>query len=400
MKGLLCYALIFSVAFAASGCWDANEIEDIGISTAMAIDMTPDGSIKVTLQILNPSNISPTGGGVGGGGSAGGNTYWNVSGTGENITQAISRITNNLPRHLYLAQNNIIIIGENLARNGMGNLIDYFVREPTMRLTNYIFISKGDASDILSIQPNLDKLLSQEILESIITTAIKNTAPSQLKDIAACFLGPSSSFVTTKIEGTPKTPQFVGKSQIDQTNPETNKQINMQGLAVIKEGKLVGFLTQHESYGYMLIANKAPRILINIRCDDGKTNIGVDMFRASTSTKPEIVDGNLVYNINVKAEGNITEVRCNVNFTEEKNIEKINRQVEKELEDHILVTVKHAQELNSDFLYFLEIFHRSYPKEYKTYKDSWDEIFPNIKLNIKVDFNVRRYGINMQPIQE
>ncbi|MDI6601097.1 MAG: hypothetical protein QME46_04870 [Thermoanaerobacteraceae bacterium] len=51
--------MILLIAITAAGCWDEKEIEDIGISTAMAIDRTPDGSIKVTLQILNPTNISP-----------------------------------------------------------------------------------------------------------------------------------------------------------------------------------------------------------------------------------------------------------------------------------------------------------------------------------------------------
>ncbi len=402
MKRLLCYLLIFSSLFVLPGCWDASEIEDLGISTAIAVDRVSNGQIQVTLQILNPAHISPSGGGVGGGTGGKGAEYWNVSGTGDNISQALSKISDSLPKKLYLAQNNIIIIGEEMARSGFGNLIDYLIREPTTRLTNYVFVSRGKASDILSIPPNLEELPSDEIQESIYTIALKNTAPSQMKDVAACFIGPTSSFVTAKIEGIPRIPQQPADgNQTSQNNPEANKQINLQGLAVIKEGKLVDFLTQDESYGYMLITNKAPRIVFNVGCPGVENaDVAIDVIRAVTKTNVKIENGRLIYNIGVKAEGNISEITGDLDVLNEKNIEIINKEVEKGLADRIKITIERAQDLDSDFLGFLPIFHRTYPKEYKIYKDSWNKIFPNVGFNIKVHYATRRYGVNTRSIQE
>ncbi len=401
MKRLMCFVLIFSLLFTITGCWDARDIEDIALSSAMAIDKTPDGKIKVTLQIINPANISPTGGGVGGGGIGQGSKYWNVSGTGNTISQAISKISNSMPKTFYLAQNNIIIIGESLAKSGFGKLLDSTVREPTIRLTNYVLISKGYAYDILAIPPNIEEVLSSEILESITTLAFANTVPSQIKDIAACFIGPSSCFATTKIEGVAKSPQPEQGNQSGKNDPESDKQINLQGLAIVKKGKLIDYLTQNESYGYALIKNKVPRLDITVTYPGIKNSqIGIHIIRAISNTSAEIKDGKLIYNVKVNAEGDITEIACDLNVLNPQNIDKINKAVEKKLSDYIHITFNKAQNLDADFLEFLNIFRKSYPKEYKIYKNRWDELFPTIQLNVKVEYNTRRHGVNSRSIQE
>ncbi|WP_350338270.1 Ger(x)C family spore germination C-terminal domain-containing protein [Clostridium caldaquaticum] len=38
-------------------------------------------------------------------------------------------------------------------------------------------------------------------------------------------------------------------------------------------------------------------------------------------------------------------------------------------------------------------------KEWKKLKDKWDEIFPEVKVSVSVDFVIRRTGMTGAPIQ-
>ncbi|HEX3012265.1 MAG TPA: Ger(x)C family spore germination protein, partial [Syntrophomonadaceae bacterium] len=69
-----------------SGCWDAEEINELGFVLSVAIDKAEDG-YKVTAQIAKPETYSKTPSGSGGG-SQKEKPFWLVSATGKSIFEA------------------------------------------------------------------------------------------------------------------------------------------------------------------------------------------------------------------------------------------------------------------------------------------------------------------------
>ena len=46
---------------------------------------------------------------------------------------------------------------------------------------------------------------------------------------------------------------------------------------------------------------------------------------------------------------------------------------------------------------FSKEFYRKYPKQKKTIENHWDEMFPEVEVNINVDAHIRRQGFINEP---
>jgi spore germination protein KC len=127
------------------GCWSRRELNSLSISQAIAVDLEPDGKIVLTFLFVKPDSGQKQMGG----GSGSGMSYVLVSEKGETLFDTQRDIYLSLPRKLFMGQNSLVIYSEQAARAGLGPLMDLFFRHKDFRLTNYVFVTRGKASDML-----------------------------------------------------------------------------------------------------------------------------------------------------------------------------------------------------------------------------------------------------------
>ncbi len=78
------------------------------------------------------------------------------------------KIANKTSRRLYFAHNQVLVIGEDLARKGVTPLFDLIERDPEVRTDFYVLVAKGaKASDLLKIKTPIEKLPGTEMRESV-----------------------------------------------------------------------------------------------------------------------------------------------------------------------------------------------------------------------------------------
>jgi spore germination protein KC len=58
----------------------------------------------------------------------------------------------------------------------------------------------------------------------------------------------------------------------------------------------------------------------------------------------------------------------------------------------ILAAFEKARELDADIFGFGDAVYQRYPKEWESMKDRWDEIFPDIELEISIQAKLRLMG--------
>ena len=159
----------------------------------------------------------------------------------------------------------------------------------------------------------------------------------------------------------------------------------LDNLAIFKDNKLKGYLNRDESIAYNLIKNKAASILITKECEKNKY-----MTVEATDIKSDISTKNKEINIKVKMTGNINENMCSIKLNEEKNIKKIEKDLNKYIEEKIKTSINNIRKnYNSDIFGFLDTIYKTDYNTYKEIKDNWyDEEFQNIKINIKASINI------------
>ena len=154
MKGLVALFLLICM-FLLSGCWDQKELNDIALIEGVGIDKAKDGQVEVTVSMIVPQAQSA--GGDGGGGKGAGGTHLVVVryAKGVTVAKAMEQLQTKIPRKIFLGHLQAIVISEKVAKEGITDYLDLFLRHPRPSTHTYVFISKGSAKELLSLQTEL-----------------------------------------------------------------------------------------------------------------------------------------------------------------------------------------------------------------------------------------------------
>ena len=153
MKKIL--IIIFSVFF-LTGCYDYNDLSDLGIITGVGIDFQND-KFLVTYEIVSTKKN---------GNSSEGSKTYQVSATGDTIAKAFLNAGELMDKVAYFDHVEIIVMDSNIARNYMKELGEYIVRSPKFRNEVYTAIVKNTtAKEVISKTNDVKPLASSYIVE-------------------------------------------------------------------------------------------------------------------------------------------------------------------------------------------------------------------------------------------
>jgi len=82
-----------------------------------------------------------------------------VQGTGCNVFEAFRDVVLKFDRRLFVSHNKVVIIGEDLAKNGVAEHIDELFRDREQRETAHVLIAKGaKAYEVMGISSGLESI--------------------------------------------------------------------------------------------------------------------------------------------------------------------------------------------------------------------------------------------------
>lgn len=205
IKKTICLLIIISLILPLEGCWSRKELNELAIVLAAGLDSTPEGNIVLTVQIARPSALGGSQSGQQSGGGAQQNNVWVVSQEGESVLDATRYLESKVPRHIYWGHTVILILGEQLAREGIRKSINFFSRSPHTRETIWVMAARGEARDVLNSHSELESTSAQSA-GRMIRAGIG--VPVMLKDLSMMLADKGINPVLPRIELTPSgTPQ-------------------------------------------------------------------------------------------------------------------------------------------------------------------------------------------------
>jgi spore germination protein KC len=389
------WLLIIGIMLLMTGCWNRRELNELSIAVAMGLDKATDGQIMVTVQLVNPGEIASK---KAAGSSGAPVTTFRME--GHSIFEALRRLTLKLNRKIYLSHLRMLIIGEELARNGIANPIDHLSRDHEMRTDFAIVIAKNaraeDMLDILTPQEKIpaNKLYSSlRVGEEAWASTSKVSLDMLLDDLASEGKNPALTGLLMKGK------HSEGKKMTNLQVTDTETILYYGGFAVFRKDKLIGWLKEDDSKGYNYIRDKVKSTVIVNKCSDGY--IEVELIQSKTKVKGALTErGKPKITIEVEGEGNVGDVSCDIDMTDPATIPRIEEMAEKHMKKVIEGVVHTAQsKYKSDILGFGDTIHRAYPKQWKEWKQDWEPIFQNMSVQVNVNMEIRRIGTIKQPIK-
>ncbi|WP_339799765.1 Ger(x)C family spore germination protein [Paenibacillus sp. FSL R5-0744] len=382
---LLCVVILIQLF--VTGCWSRRELNDLAIAVGIGIDKIGD-QYQVSAQVVLPSQIA---------GSKGGSPQSPVNlykATGNTVYEALRKITTLSPRKIYISHLRILVLGEDLAKEGISSVLDFMSRDTDTRNDYFIVVAKDTkAEDTLKILTSLEKIPAVRLFSSL-ETSEKQWAPTSTVTLGTLITelvskGKNPVLTGVVINGNVD----VGQTQKNVETVDSPTELKYSGLAVFKEDKLIGWLNPEESKVYNYLTNKVKSTVFYIQCPEGK-KVSLDVFEAHSKIKGSMHNDNPEISIEQHIESDIGEVQCrNLDLTNPKTITELEQIANQKVVHLFETTIKKVQqEFKSDILGFGEVIHRSNPQAWKKLKDNWDQTFVNLPVSVKTDIKIRQLG--------
>lgn len=383
MKRGIFILLILSIFL--TGCWNRRELNELAITLALGIDKSEDEYL-VSAQVVVPSEVSMSGG-------KGGSPVTLIQARGETVYEAIRKMTKVLSRKMYPGHLRMLVISESLAKEGIGDPLDLISRDWELRSDFYVAIARDStAEEILNIQTPLETIPANKMFNTL-KVSEENWAATvgvTLDELIIDLRSDGKEAVLTGILVTGKQELGSSKQNVETITPAAI--IKLDDLAVFRDDKLVGWLTEDESRGYNGIVNQVKNTVGTVSCPEGgKANIEVLSFK--TKVKGNVKNGSPEVDAQVKIEANVGALECQIDLTKPESIKTLEKAYEKAVEETINHSITSVQEkYETDIFGFGNAIHRSNPKEWKKMKKQWDQHFTELPVNVKVDVKILKTG--------
>ncbi len=391
---------LLTIAILLSGCWDRLELEDRAVILGVAIDKLEPGMsedendvthlnesnpaknqdrIRVTVQIALPGRI-PLGPGEGGGGKSGStNPLWIIGVSGHTIDDALMNLQQQVSSRLFFGHLRVIVISEELAKDGIANINDYFRRNPEVRRMAWMMVSSGKAEQIIRAQPPLERVPTVYLI-SMLDNAVKMGKYPQE------FVGRFWSNVSKIGE----------EGVLPYVKIKKEEVVELAGIAMFNGDRMVGSTKPLEIAAYMGIKGLNPGGYRGVIPFHG-TAITIYVTHRTSKVRLRIRDGQPEFNIRIRHEANIEEkTNENVELRNESvlhEIERVDSEWSKRLHESLIAK---SQQLGADIFGFGELVRAKQP----TYWDRnirtaerWQIMYKQIPIHVDVKIVIRRVGM-------
>lgn len=392
MKSILLISILFFCSFFLTGCWDYRELNNVAIVTGIAVDKEDD-EYQVTVLIANSKQAQDS--------STQGEAQNIVyQGKGKSMMEGISEINSISPKEAYIGHLSVVVMSEEVAREGILDIADFLMRSPQSRKRFHFIISKdAKAGDVLKILSPLESFPSQNIANNLQTTskiqaaAIDVLYSKFLSDVITPGISPVLPVIT--IDGSVK--EGSSEENLKQSNPKTT--LKLEPNAIFRNDKLVGFASDEEARAINLINNQVVLNNVSIPCDGTNAVIRISASQASRDLSFE--NGEAVIHLNVNETGYITEINCDRDLSDMKVIDEFEKQVTKNIEEALYEAIDALQnKYQSDVLGIGNMIYKHNPKYWKKVSKDWDtNEFRNLKIKVNVKFGLNAKGSLEQTIR-
>lgn len=363
-----------------SGCYNYRELNELGITTAVSIDYK-DNNFYVIAEVINPIKQQDAS-------SSNNSPFVNYNSSSSSLQDAFRKVVLESPRQLYAAQLEIIVLSEEVVNNHLEEVLEYFARDPETRTEIKIIVAKTeDSTKAITLQTLLTSLSSSNIIKSLDlqSKVLGMSYPVTLNELLNMYIDPYLEVVLPSM--TLYGNYEIGDEKENITTSSPKAIVKIDGSTITKDNKILGYLDLEESKILNLINDKLKETIIKMNYYDGYIIFEPNRIKVSR----ELDIKNNIIKINISGYSKTKEIQSNINVKDPKEVEKLNKALNMELEKKITDTFNSIREkYGTDVFGFQELYYRTNYKYFKENCTNWYEnIYPKIKLEVKA--NVRLY---------
>lgn len=370
MRKRILIILLFSLIF-LSGCWDKVEIEQRIFVSDIGVDLYEKEKMNrfiVTYQYPNINAIGKN--------ATEDKKSFVLSTPCSSIFQASRELSTKSPFPFYFKHVKVLILGEELLKeeNLVREVIDELNRDTKINKKIQIIAAEGKAKDILNT--NISR---EHTVDGFIYSTVKDNKTS-------------SRFTSQTLTGLISDLDFSGVTLIPRITIRDNR-YNISGGCIMKNYKQVAWIDEKENRAISLLNNKVKNETIDTIYKGDLVSYTVTDTRANKKVR---IDDGIKADFSIQIEGYLQGYILDQDKTAFRNevLKEMEEVMEREVKREVEKTINKLQKTHkADIIGIGEHLSKFQPRTWKKIKDNWEEIFPNIDINVTIDVKIRRTGL-------
>lgn len=388
-RKILMLFVIFPLVIIQTGCnisfSGRTEMNKIEFIRAVGIDKSPENEDFVRLTIATQSvKSSECGGGQN-------KTSEILISEGRTVFDAVRNFWNVTEKRPFWGHLEYVLIGEEAAKDGLLKYIDYFSRDPEVRLDLKTYIAHEMSAEQIIIKSNREDKFIFDTIEGIAENQWGHSVYNVVDLIEVMYVLDNKN-LSLYIPCVKLTETTIGGHDSDE-----KKDLKMGGFAIFDGDKLFGYLDEKLGRGLNWLKNEIKSGIIAVSSPQDNC-ISLEIIESSTKLIPEIVDENITITVKIGVSSNIGGLPASENIFTESILKNLEQQQEQIIKEEIMSVIEYAQKNNLDVFDAADTIFRKHPIKWEDYfQNKWKEFFPKIKFNIVVNSRISRTYDIKQP---
>lgn len=382
------FCIVFLCLLLTVGCEKQTELNQIGIVVAVAMDKDQQtGDIIFTSQVIRPGSLEKDG-------SSNEAVVEMLTTKGKTLFEAIRNTSQTFDRNNFYGHTKVIVINEELAKEGVTQFLDFLVRGKELRGYTWLCIAKNvSAREVIGIQEGIDSIQGIYLRNIIENKRYHNKATTaSVIDYYRKVLKDGINPITGVLEAVEATNTPVEE--------KTSQKVKLSGTAVFKKDELVGYLNEQETQGLNWVLGDVESAAITLPSLLNKDKfVAIEVENLKSKINPEIENEKISFNIKIEVDVTLAEEQSEAKLIYPKEVldylarveEETARKIETDVE---LMMNKVQKEFESDILGFGSELNKKHPKKWLLVKGEWSEIFPQV--NYKLEVKVNTIGVDLK----
>ncbi|WP_438448899.1 Ger(x)C family spore germination protein [Gorillibacterium sp. sgz5001074] len=370
--------LLTAALLLPAGCGKL-ELNQMALVMAVGLDKAKSGNVRVTAQIVRTQAAR---GNTQGSGGVSGEPVWIVSAEGKSIFEAIRNLGRFTSRRVFWAHNRVIVIGEDLAKDGIREVVDFFTRNHELRMNTWVVVTPGQASELVSTDTGAEPIPGDSIDRLFRFNRIVSEAPrTTIKEVGAAYLSRSSNPVIALVKK--------AKHEYDMKKPSPKPkedQVELSGAAVFRNSKMLGTLSPGESRGLLWFIEKMESSVISLPCPgEDKHTVSLEMRGNRFKVTPSYDGEQVKFRVKLHVTMDLVELGCTAPDGTESAAKSLEKGAAAKYKGDLEGVLNKAIKVyKTDFLDLGKEFQNRYPGQWKTIRNRWQEVFAESEATVEV----------------
>lgn len=365
-----------------ASCLGQRQINELAIVTAVGLAKgEKPGTVKLSVQIIRPSDARGQTGAPSGGT---GQPIYSAQAEGESIFDAIRNLGRFVSRRVYWAHNFLIVMHEDYAKEGIGDMMDFFTRNHELRMDTWVAVTSDSPDELISTITGLEVVPGEGINNLFMDNkVVGNATSSNMRNLEEAVLSKSTEPAIARL-------QLVSRG-ISNKKPEEHgslKQVELKGAAAFKNNQMMGWLTPSETRALLFFTEKLQSGIEVVDCPNIDKRLTLEFRDAKLKVRSGYSNEQPRFQVTLKTQADIVESSCGTNVSSIRD--DAARALEGKLKEKLESVIDKAQhQYRSDFLKLGDVFRNRFPAEWRTVRGDWNGAFSKAEVTVTVHAKIK-----------